>query len=55
MSFWDKIADIFNFVPTILITILLFGILIFVHELGHYIAARAFGVGVDEFSLGMGP
>ena len=31
------------------------GILIFVHELGHYIAARASGVRVERFSMGFGP
>ncbi len=40
---------------TILISILVFGFLIFVHELGHFLAARAFGVKVYEFSIGMGP
>ena len=40
---------------TILYTVLLFGFLIFIHELGHYVAARSFGVGVREFAIGMGP
>jgi regulator of sigma E protease len=31
------------------------GILIFVHELGHFIAARASGVTVERFSIGFGP
>ncbi|MBK8977325.1 MAG: RIP metalloprotease RseP [Planctomycetes bacterium] len=31
------------------------GLLIFVHELGHYLAARLAGVRVDVFSLGFGP
>ncbi len=39
----------------ILIAILLFGLLIFIHELGHYITARIFGVAINEFSIGMGP
>ncbi len=39
----------------ILIAILIFGILIAVHELGHFMAARACGVKVLEFSMGMGP
>ena len=39
----------------VLLAILLFGILIFIHELGHYIFARIFGVTVNEFSIGMGP
>ena len=39
----------------ILLAILIFGILIAVHEWGHFIAARLCGVRVLEFSLGMGP
>ncbi len=39
----------------ILISILIFGALIFVHELGHFICARLFGVKVNEFAVGMGP
>lgn len=39
----------------VLIAVLVFGILIFVHELGHYITARLFGVTIYEFALGMGP
>ncbi len=31
------------------------GVLIFVHELGHFIVARMLGVGVEKFSLGFGP
>lgn len=39
----------------ILLAILLFGVLIAVHEWGHFIAARLCGVRVLEFSMGMGP
>lgn len=39
----------------ILIAILIFGILIGLHEWGHFIAAKACGVRVNEFSIGMGP
>ncbi len=39
----------------ILVAILIFGILIFVHELGHFLAAKAFGVRVNEFAICMGP
>jgi regulator of sigma E protease len=31
------------------------GVLIFVHELGHFLVAKAVGVGVERFSLGFGP
>lgn len=42
-------------ITTILAFILVFGILVFVHELGHFIAARAFGVRVEEFAFGFPP
>src|ERR1017187_6710548 len=35
--------------------ILVLGVLILVHEWGHYIVARLFGVRVDVFSIGFGP
>ena len=38
----------------IVLTFLLMGVLIFVHELGHYLTARACKVTIHEFSLGMG-
>ncbi len=40
---------------SIIIAILIFGIIIFIHELGHFIAAKANGVKVNEFAIGMGP
>ncbi len=40
---------------TILIAVLVFGFLIFIHEFGHYITARIFKVSITEFSIGMGP
>ena len=39
----------------ILLAIFVFGVLIFVHEGGHYLFARLFCVTVREFSIGMGP
>jgi len=44
-----------GFFMFIVISILIFGLLIAIHELGHFIAAKAFGVGVPEFAIGMGP
>lgn len=35
--------------------IVVLGVLIFVHELGHFVVARFFGVGIEKFSLGFGP
>lgn len=37
------------------IALLVFGILIFIHELGHFVFARLFRVSINEFSIGMGP
>ena len=39
----------------ILVAILLIGILVTVHELGHFLAARITGIGVKEFAVGWGP
>ena len=39
----------------ILITIIGFGIMVVLHELGHFILAKGFGVQVHEFAVGMGP
>ena len=44
-----------NSIFSILFSILLFSILIFVHELGHFICAKLSGVQVNEFSMFMGP
>ena len=40
---------------TFLLTVLIFGALILIHELGHYLFARLFDVAIIEFSVGMGP
>ncbi len=40
---------------SIISAIIVLGVLIFVHELGHFIFAKLFGVGVEKFSLGFGP
>lgn len=39
----------------VIVAIFIFGLLILIHELGHYIAARIFKVTIREFSIGMGP
>lgn len=40
---------------TSVLTILIFGVLVFVHEFGHFIVAIKSGVHVDEFAFGFGP
>lgn len=39
----------------IVLAILVFGLIVFVHELGHFLLAKANKIRVDEFSIGMGP
>uniref|UniRef100_UPI00262A5D09 site-2 protease family protein n=1 Tax=Acidocella sp. TaxID=50710 RepID=UPI00262A5D09 len=45
---WDTLRTILSFIVDI-------AVLIYVHELGHYVAARACGVTVEVFSIGFGP
>ncbi len=40
---------------TVIYAIIVLGVLIFVHELGHFLLAKLLGVGVEKFSLGFGP
>ncbi|MCL2079022.1 MAG: M50 family metallopeptidase [Oscillospiraceae bacterium] len=39
----------------IILAIIAFGVIIAVHELGHFFASKALGVRVNEFAIGMGP
>ena len=40
---------------SIIVALLIFGLLIFFHELGHFLLAKRGGIGVTSFSIGMGP
>ena len=40
---------------TVLAAILAFGIIVFIHELGHFLFAKRAGVRIHEFAIGMGP
>ncbi len=40
---------------TILLAVIMIGVLVFAHELGHFLAAKASGIMVLEFAVGMGP
>jgi len=44
-----------TFMTTALATVIVLGVLVFVHELGHFLMAKLFGVRVDAFSLGFPP
>jgi len=40
---------------TVIATVVVIGVLIFVHELGHFLVAKLYGIGVEVFSLGFPP
>ena len=48
-------SAVWSTVWPVLMAILFFGIIIAIHELGHFVSAKLFGVKVNEFALGMGP
>lgn len=50
-----KIASVLTTIALIVIGVLLFELIIFIHEFGHFITAKKSGIKVNEFSLGMGP
>ena len=50
-----KILELWNNVWPYLVAILIFLVLIVIHEFGHFIAAKAVGVRVNEFAVGFGP
>ena len=39
----------------VIIAVLLFGFIIFIHEFGHFMTAKLSGIRVNEFAIGMGP
>ena len=39
----------------IIVALLIFTVIVVIHELGHFLLAKKNGVGVPEFSIGMGP
>ncbi len=40
---------------SIVFTVIIFSVVILIHELGHFIVAKACGIKVNEFAIGMGP
>jgi len=44
-----------GFIGQVLPAVIVLGVLIFIHELGHFLACRFTGVRVDKFSIGFGP
>ena len=53
--FIDLISPVFPYIRAIVLAIIPLGFLIFIHELGHFWAAKQCGIKVNTFSLGFGP
>lgn len=47
--------SVLNTILTVIIAVILFALIIGIHEFGHFITAKKCGVKVNEFSIGMGP
>lgn len=44
-----------NFILTLIILIIILGLIVFIHELGHFLAAKSIKAYIHEFAVGMGP
>lgn len=53
--FVDILLSILPYIKTILLAVIPLGFIIFIHELGHFYAAKRCGIKVNTFSLGFGP
>lgn len=51
----DMIGSIIPYIKTAILAIIPLGFIIFIHELGHFYAAKRCGIKVNTFSLGFGP
>ena len=55
MEFFEQILSIFPTIKGVFLAIIALGFLIFIHELGHFLAAKRAGIKVNTFSIGFGP
>jgi len=47
-------GQIFHYILTAVVLVVMFSVLVAAHELGHYLFARVFNMGVEEFAIGFG-
>ena len=52
---WSALTGLWTSAWPILLLVFGFGLVIFVHEFGHFLAAKAVGIKVEVFALGFGP
>lgn len=50
-----SVAEVASYIGYIFLAILVLLVMITIHELGHYIAGKIFGFGINEFAIGFGP
>ncbi|MFN8521754.1 MAG: M50 family metallopeptidase [Chloroflexota bacterium] len=50
-----ELASYAGYLPNLLVFVLVLGVLMFVHELGHFVTARRSGIVVEEFGFGLPP
>lgn len=55
MDILELILGVFPIIKAILLAVIPLGFLIFIHELGHFLAAKKVGIKVNTFSIGFGP
>ena len=55
MEYISQIPVFGGFISTVIAFVLVLGVVVFVHEYGHYIVARWCGIHAEKFSLGFGP
>ncbi len=55
LSVWNTLANVWQSVWPILVAIVLFGMIVVIHEFGHFSFAKLFKVRVNEFAVGFGP
>ena len=55
VAFFETLGDFWGMVWPYLVAVLMFLVMIFIHEFGHFLAAKLVGVRVNEFAIGFGP
>ena len=54
-SVWSALGDVWSTLWPIIVALLIFGLIVVIHEFGHFFFAKLFKVKVNEFAVGFGP
>ncbi len=55
LSVWTTLGDVWQKIWPIAVALVLFGLIVIIHEFGHFFFAKRFKVRVNEFAVGFGP